>query len=1146
MDSSRMSANSRRPQQQQQQQQPLHGPSAPAGKKVYNHNRTATSPDSTPQQPAGRQQPPVVTRTNVTGHSLLGTPHSSLDSAQDIAQLLRVRWTRHQPFTRLGSRALLALRPSTSPAATATSAPSSLASKTAALATRANPEYGTAGTHEPHLFDMAASAYLHMRSESLDQAVLLCGEHHASKTTALTVIERHLSDLGRSSDSSRSKRTAVAAALGKVSSIFHAFGHAARSPPPVTATSSMLSSSPLPAIPAAVDVSCFIRYDELQFNATGKLVGAKFIPYLLDISRIAATQPHTANFHVLYALVEGATKEERLEWHLDLYGGANSSATHHHGFAYLQAGPRSYAPAIFDRHAARFVSLRKHFKEVGIGMRQQAQIFQVLAAVLHLGNLTFQQGATPDDPAIVRNTQHLAVIGKLLGLHPATLETCLTTRTRTIGRDTVSTLLDVPRATMQRNALAQALYMVVAVWIVEQINNSLCKDESVWTNFVAILDTPGFDYTSAPSSSSSSSALSSTAASSSLQQFMLNYANERLFGVIRERVVNASTAFATSVAQLDLPVSVPPYPARINMLDLYGAMRSGIIPLLNIETTRGNSAANDVKFVDALTSANTDIPELVISNASDSAPPSFTICHYKDKPMTYDASGWTWLNNDSLQSSFVTMFRGTPEEPGTSNQFIRSLFANNVIATETHEVDQRTVVAARSLSRSPSTRRRRVDGPTASGSQTLRRALGTIRRDPASSELEGTLGHQFVTGFSELLETIRESRQWYVFCIKPSDDPFISDGWSQDSVLRQIGCLSILPIAQSPSAMYSSILPPSLALSRYHTVFDALQIPVGTDAKAACTELVSANQWTAVDAVCTADALYLSESAWRSLEYSRLAIERGQLGESSGSGTGSSVARSSLLNSDVPVMRASQQSSLSSSSRMVSQVPHFESEFGDDDTDRQGDALESDADGGFNAKQPDADNNGDSGRDDATSVTLTIDTGGGSSSIDRHSPAMRNPLLSALPAADRPHSPASPASKMSAVRWRWLCCTWSLTWWIPSPFLRLCGRMPLRDRQVAWREKVALCIMIALLNAAILFFIIGLGPIICPKRAELSPGEISGLFNVDSEATVFMYGSYYRVKDIAGEHLAKSLPTSLQDYWKYQVLGRDVSPMFSK
>ncbi|KAI9088726.1 chitin synthase [Phlyctochytrium arcticum] len=139
-----------------------------------------------------------------------------------------------------------------------------------------------------------------------------------------------------------------------------------------------------------------------------------------------------------------------------------------------------------------------------------------------------------------------------------------------------------------------------------------------------------------------------------------------------------------------------------------------------------------------------------------------------------------------------------------------------------------------------------------------------------------------------------------------------------------------------------------------------------------------------------------------------------------------------------------------------------------------------------------------------------------------------------------------PKRKMSGTRCRWLTCVWCSTFYVPGPFLKLCGRMKTKDRQIAWREKVALCLIILLMNAVILFFIIGLGFVLCPKRNELSSGEITTRNNLDGKATVHMYGSYYVVPNIWTQHYQNGWQSSNDGFWKATTLGQDVSQLFPK
>lgn len=101
-----------------------------------------------------------------------------------------------------------------------------------------------------------------------------------------------------------------------------------------------------------------------------------------------------------------------------------------------------------------------------------------------------------------------------------------------------------------------------------------------------------------------------------------------------------------------------------------------------------------------------------------------------------------------------------------------------------------------------------------------------------------------------------------------------------------------------------------------------------------------------------------------------------------------------------------------------------------------------------------------------------------------------------------------PAAKpRTARRKQWLCFVWGVSWWIPSLFLSLCGRMKRKDQQIAWREKVALCVIILFLNLFIIFVIAGLGWILCPPLDVLSPGEIQESSSLNSGSLIHMVSS---------------------------------------
>ncbi|KAH7917245.1 hypothetical protein BV22DRAFT_988233, partial [Leucogyrophana mollusca] len=80
--------------------------------------------------------------------------------------------------------------------------------------------------------------------------------------------------------------------------------------------------------------------------------------------------------------------------------------------------------------------------------------------------------------------------------------------------------------------------------------------------------------------------------------------------------------------------------------------------------------------------------------------------------------------------------------------------------------------------------------------------------------------------------------------------------------------------------------------------------------------------------------------------------------------------------------------------------------------------------------------------------------------------------------------------KESSARRRWVALCWMLTFWVPSPFLKWFGRMKREDVRQAWREKLALNILIWFICGCAVFVVAFLGRIICPTEHAFSTSEL--------------------------------------------------------
>lgn len=109
----------------------------------------------------------------------------------------------------------------------------------------------------------------------------------------------------------------------------------------------------------------------------------------------------------------------------------------------------------------------------------------------------------------------------------------------------------------------------------------------------------------------------------------------------------------------------------------------------------------------------------------------------------------------------------------------------------------------------------------------------------------------------------------------------------------------------------------------------------------------------------------------------------------------------------------------------------------------------------------------------------------------------------------------------------WVAFVWALTFWIPSPLLSFVGRMKRPDVRQAWREKVVLCFLIALINALILFWIILFGNLICPDYDKAWNQKEVATHTGDDDFYVAIRGNVYDItKFWKLQHSDSSIETS--------------------
>ena len=130
--------------------------------------------------------------------------------------------------------------------------------------------------------------------------------------------------------------------------------------------------------------------------------------------------------------------------------------------------------------------------------------------------------------------------------------------------------------------------------------------------------------------------------------------------------------------------------------------------------------------------------------------------------------------------------------------------------------------------------------------------------------------------------------------------------------------------------------------------------------------------------------------------------------------------------------------------------------------------------------------------------------------------------------------------QVSNERRLWVATTWLLTFWIPSFVLKRFKWSKRSDVRMAWREKLAINMLIWFVCAASIFVIVFLGNVNCPKEHLYSSGARSGQKGKDAFTAV--RGEVFNLNGIIDAHLSMIPIISRKVLMQYA--GQDATSIF--
>lgn len=536
------------------------------------------------------------------------------------------------------------------------------------------------GDLDPHLFAIAEDAFRCMKRDGKNQTIVVSGESGAGKTVSAKYIMRYFASVEEDSET-RSKvgsehkadMSDVERQILATNPITEAFGNA-------KTTRNDNSSR-------------FGKYLEILFNEKTFIIGARVRTYLLERSRLVFQPNSERNYHIFYQMLAAMAEDEKLALGL----------TSAEDYNYTNQGDAITIPGVDD--AKDFDLTKESLSLIGIAEDKQSEIYKLLAALLHIGNIEIS--ATRNDAHLSADEPNLVKACELLGIDPYTFSKWCVKKQITTRSEKIVSNLNHKQAIVARDSFAKYIYSALFDWLVDHINVDLCpahvKKNAV--SFIGVLDIYGFEHFE----------------KNSFEQFCINYANEKLqqefnqhvFKLEQEEYIREEIEWSF----IDFADNQP----CINLIE----NKLGVLALLDEESRL--PSGNDQSWIEKMYQTLDKAPTNKVFKKPRFGQTKFVVSHYA-LDVTYDMEGFIEKNRDTVGEGHLEVLKMA------QNDLLQSVLA--VLEKN-------------------------------AGVLEAQNALSAARKSIASKK--PTLGSMFKNSLIELMKTIDSTNVHYIRCIKPNE-----------------------------------------------------------------------------------------------------------------------------------------------------------------------------------------------------------------------------------------------------------------------------------------------------------------------------------------------------------------------------------------
>ncbi|MBW0492481.1 hypothetical protein O181_032196 [Austropuccinia psidii MF-1] len=877
---------------------------------------------------------------------------------------------------------------------------------------------------------------------------------------------------------------------------------------------------------------------EIHFDRNFNLIGSKIlIDGLKNLLKNPANSKHNyRNFNIFYQLLIGIPSQDRQS--IALY----PDSSHYELLSSNLDSFKSIQQSIDDNDLTDFQNLLDSFKSLGFKQKHIQSIFKLLSSILLLSNLQFQSSNPSNQnqsTTFISNQDSLSILSDLLGISIEDFNRILTNKVQYVRKEIINIILRPDGAIQQRDDFMNALYGVLVAYVFETVNHKLFPGDTLINQIqksggssIIQYDYPGLQGRSHQFSNRGSSSKGLERSStlidraknfgvSSFEEFFINYRAELINNWFLTNHLNPQSSRQlkdginlTHLDESDLIQSSNLIKSSQTILELlrggqFGGKADtkpgGIIGGLSKTSNsfrKGKfnliqDADNDV--LDSMRSHFSSHPTF-ISRPNHSTTQSVFGIHHFSGPVSYDINGFVQSDLGLIDIEFVNLLR-TSNDP-----FISRLFSGPSLSLDRHPLDSNVLVAAQ-VSSIPLRRPTAVVPayPQISHQSDLTTApsndaatlfdstvplIDTSIIQPNSLQINATLS-QYISHFNQC-------QVWHIINFKPNEE-LANNDWDSAQITHQLEAFQILELLKHKKVDYPFDFDLTMFSIRFQLqgtessdlrrqLIDELMLQEGKD-----FTIGRSRVWLSFDAFQTLEERLpkdrrLAGSRRQSIADHWIDIEGGGIGSyhaAGGSGSGDEllsrqdrgpVTLTPAMSGYEAENNIPQSPGLPDGQLALNEPFYGTTAFRDGTTHSRvwGSEWES---------KPPLEEDEIIKKESNYLDPSHLKNGG--DVVDDKIDGNTNPsgATDDILVKGNGNQTLEEIESSKARRW-WVMMVWGLTFYVPNGLLSAMGKMTRPDVQMAWREKVALCIIIFLMCGMVLFVILGLGKILCPNLAK--------------------------------------------------------------